>query len=331
MQQKPTVTLQQADCLLFLKSLPDNSVDLIVTDPPYYRFLNVGWDRQWASQKQYLHWFGRVLAQYQRVLKPNGSLYVFASHRLACHIECLVEQHFNKLNHIVWRKHSGPHNKACKSQLRSYFSQTERIIFAEQCNSEKAWQNQLNRLKGDVFKPLRDYLLQEVKKAGVTRQQIHKACGNQMLGAGISKSQWQLPSERDYRILQQLLNNQLNKDYAAVKHEFTLLNRSYLSLKQQHQQLRRPFAVTKEVPFTDVWDFKPTPARKGRHPCEKPLPLIEHIITTSSRPGETVLDTFTGSGSTAVAAFNTGRNFIGCELGEEEYQQAKERIKNLTD
>lgn len=44
--------------------------------------------------------------------------------------------------------------------------------------------------------------------------------------------------------------------------------------------------------------FKPVQWYQGKHPCEKPLDLIRHIIEASSRPGDVVLDTFVGSGST---------------------------------
>lgn len=320
------LVFQQADCLKFLKKQPDNSVDLILTDPPYFRFLSAAWDRQWKTREEYLAWLEPILVEYRRVLKPSGSLYLFASPRMSSHVECLIAKHFNVLNHIVWRKNSGPHNKACKEQLRAYFAQTERIIFAEQLDSARQYDKQCAALKGDVFEPLRLYLVDALERSGITRKQIEAATGNQMHGHWFGKSQWQLPSEKDYKTLQLLFNGFLSKDYDQVKRRFKLLNKTYLELKEAHADLRRHFAVTKHVPFTDVWDFNPTPARPGRHPCEKPLPLIEHIINASSRPGQVVMDTFVGSGSTPVAALKLGRKFVGCELGKDEFQQAKKRL-----
>lgn len=57
----------------------------------------------------------------------------------------------------------------------------------------------------------------------------------------------------------------------------------------------------------------------GKHPCEKPSALMEHIIATSSRPGDVVADFFMGSGSTIKAALKLGRKAIGVELEEETY------------
>lgn len=70
--------------------------------------------------------------------------------------------------------------------------------------------------------------------------------------------------------------------------------------------------------------------RDGRktivHPTQKPVRLMERLISLVSDEGSAVLDPFMGSGSTGVAAINTGRNFIGMELDEEYFEIAKNRI-----
>ena len=57
------------------------------------------------------------------------------------------------------------------------------------------------------------------------------------------------------------------------------------------------------------------------------MALIEYLIKTYTNPGELVLDCFLGSGTTAVAAINTGRKYIGFELEEEYIEMAKKRIE----
>ena len=69
---------------------------------------------------------------------------------------------------------------------------------------------------------------------------------------------------------------------------------------------------------------------RGRfHPTQKPLALIEDLIRKHSNEKDRVLDCFSGSGTTAVACYNTNRNFIGCELSEEYFNKAKDRLKKL--
>ena len=65
----------------------------------------------------------------------------------------------------------------------------------------------------------------------------------------------------------------------------------------------------------------------GLHPTQKPVALFEYLINTYTREGETVLDNCMGSGTTAIAAINTNRNFIGFELDETYYNIANERIE----
>ena len=69
---------------------------------------------------------------------------------------------------------------------------------------------------------------------------------------------------------------------------------------------------------------------RGRfHPTQKPVELIEALIKKHSNEGDLVLDCFSGSASTAVAAVRCGRKFIGCELSKEYYEKSMERLEAL--
>lgn len=62
------------------------------------------------------------------------------------------------------------------------------------------------------------------------------------------------------------------------------------------------------------------------HPTAKPQKILQRIIYAYTKEGETVLDPFSGSGSTAVACIHTNRNFIGSEMFEEYYKKSIDRI-----
>ncbi len=85
------------------------------------------------------------------------------------------------------------------------------------------------------------------------------------------------------------------------------------------------FSVTKDMPYTDVWNFPPVLYYPGKHPCEKPAALLEHIINASSRSGHTVADFFMGSGSTVKAAIQLGRKAIGVELETDRFCRPKKK------
>lgn len=76
-------------------------------------------------------------------------------------------------------------------------------------------------------------------------------------------------------------------------------------------------------PTTDLYFAKDKPVI---HPTQKPVALLEYLIKTYTKEGETVLDNCMGTGSTGVACKNTNRNFIGIEKEEKYFNIAKERI-----
>lgn len=78
-----------------------------------------------------------------------------------------------------------------------------------------------------------------------------------------------------------------------------------------------------------VWSFRPPgPGEKyyGKHPTQKPVALIMRCLRASTKPGDTVVDPFVGSGSTAVAAVTLGRRFIGCDRDPNYLLIARRRI-----
>lgn len=297
------LTLRQLDCLDLLKTIANNSIDLIATDPPYFRVKSDSWDRQWNSQTEFLSWLNQVVKEYARVLKPTGSLYLFCSPYLSSETERLINKHMRVLNHIVWRKPTGRHLGCHVAGQRKYFPQTERIVFAESYKKPPfAFDSILNYMK---------------KNIPISRKEIDAITGTKMSGHWLGTSQFSIPSETHYLTLQ--------KVSPGLKFPYSEFKNWYCKLRDENNRARRTFNTQKGV-NTDVWNFKVVQPYPNKHPCEKPLDLMSHIIETSTLENDVVLDTFVGSGSTAIAALKLNRKFIGCEFGEDQYQQALERI-----
>lgn len=72
-------------------------------------------------------------------------------------------------------------------------------------------------------------------------------------------------------------------------------------------------------------------AEKKIHPTQKPVKLYEWLLSKYAKPGQRILDTHLGSGSSAIAANNMGFEFIGCELDVEYFKSASHRIERATD
>ncbi len=84
----------------------------------------------------------------------------------------------------------------------------------------------------------------------------------------------------------------------------------------------------------DVWDGYPRVCgtfkeREGWHPCQMPENLLKRIIAVSTNKGDCVLDPFCGSGTTAAAAKQLGRNYVGIEVSEKYVANAEKRLAEL--
>lgn len=72
------------------------------------------------------------------------------------------------------------------------------------------------------------------------------------------------------------------------------------------------------------------PTVRGKiHPTQKPVALLQYLIETSTREGDTVFDPCMGSGTTGVAALKSNRNFVGVELNTEYFKEAKKRLEQV--
>ena len=293
-----TLALHLGDCLEVMRTMPDASVDAVVTDPPYYRVKDEDWDRQWDDPAAFLAWLDQVAEQWQRVLKPNGSLYCFASPQMAARVEVMLGQRFQVLNNIRWTKGQGWHEKAKKEALRSYLSPWEAVIFAEQYGDKYAEAEVA--LHKQVYAPIGRVVAIKRLEAGLQRHQVDTACSPSRKPTGLC-CRWEegacLPTLEQWVDLCHVCGDR----------------RDYEDLRRDYEDLRRPFNVTRFDPFTDVWTFRTVQPRPGKHPCEKPQALLRHIISSSTRPGAVVLDSFAGSHATGEACLALGRGFIAIE------------------
>jgi len=312
-------TVHNLDALDFLRGLPDASVDMFVTDPPFYRVKGEAWDRAWDTPAAFLAWLAEVADEMRRAMKPNGSLYLFAWPKMAARVEVMLAQRFEVLNRITWIKDAGWHQKVEEEACRSYFPQTEAILFCEHLGAdsmakgEAGYHGKMDELRGFVFEPLRKYLVDEFAALGWSRERINEICGvRDSASHYVRITQWTLPTEEHYFALQAAANDgHLRREYGHLRREYEDLRREYEDLRREYEDLRRPFTVTDADPYTDVWTFPTVNTYPGKHSCEKPYAMARHIVKASSRPGAVVCDPFCGSGVFLEAAAAMGRQWTG--------------------
>ena len=76
---------------------------------------------------------------------------------------------------------------------------------------------------------------------------------------------------------------------------------------------------------TSILEFSP---ETGLHPTQKPVPLFEYLIRTYSNENDIILDNCMGSGTTAIAAINTNRKYIGFEIDKTYFDISQKRIQD---
>ena len=314
------VTIYHGDCREIIGGLAP--VDLILTDPPYYNVLNEVWDTQWATPQDFLDWLSDHAEQWRKTLKPNGSLYCFASPQMAARVEIMLGEHFQVLNSIRWVKPRSRLNMVEIAAMRSYLSPWEACIFAEQFGADgsalrgSGYDAACATLHAGVFEPLRVYLDAERDAAGWTVRRVaemyQQKTGSRtvtgMAGHWFQVSQWTLPTAENYAWLRELFNSG-NGDH----------------LRREYEDLRRPFNM--QTFTSDVLKYDSAPqGTKRTHPAAKPEPLIRQFIEMSSTPAGVILDPFMGSGTTLRAAKDLGRKAIGIELDEKYCEIAAKRM-----
>jgi len=239
--------LYHGDCISVLAQLPEESVDLIFADPPYFlsnggmtcksgKMVSVNkgkWDVSKGADEN--HRFSRSwLSACQRVLKPNGTIFVSGTHHVIFSVGFALQQlGFKTLNDISWYKVTPPPNLSCR-----YFTHaTETILWAAK--------------------------------------------------------------------------NTRSKHFFAYKE---------MKAENENKQMQ------------SLWSMRPplkAEKRFGKHPTQKPLKLLERIVRAASEEDALVLDPFSGSGTTGVAAARLGRRYIGIDMNTDYLELAINRLGDL--
>lgn len=309
------------DCLDGMKQIDDNSIDMVVCDPPYFQIMKTDWrgnkhiwDNQWKDIEEYQGWILKIGMELKRILKSNGSLYIFADDKNCSYVQVVLDSLFYILNSITWVK---PNNLTIKgwNQYRCYAPITEKILFYS--NQKEDFIQQPSDTT-HPFYPIISYLKKEYLKAknvGYSMKDLHKMCGNSEEGGGIRyfrTASWLFPPKNIYESYQKT----------------GFFKRDYESLEREYEELRRIFYPKKN--YTDVWTFNIIKESESvNHPTQKPLKIIERIVKVSSKKDGVVFDPFMGSGTTAIACKRLNRSFIGFEIDKEYYDISLKRLLNV--
>lgn len=307
--------MSQGDSLEILKRIPAKSISLILTDPPYHstKKKNIKGDSDFREDADFLNWIGKYIQEWQRILKPNGSIYCFCSSKMSNAVENKFRECFNVLANIVWTKPNekgfdGWKQKMKKENLRQWYLDSERIIFAEP------------RFAGNPSGTYLGNFLKDVRiKSKISAKDLAESIGAYgKINHGGAVCNWEtgrnIPSKEQYSKLCKAIT-----DIGIVKR------------MPDYDDIVRVFNISADSPFTDVWNFKTVKPYKGKHPAEKPLDMLNHIIQASTNKDDIVLDCFSGSGATVLSALQLNRFGIGIEIETDWINSSIKAIKTYTE
>jgi len=263
------------DCLNIFPTIPSESIDLIIADPPYWKVINEKWDYQWRTEKDYIDWSKRWFEEAHRVLKKGGSFYLFGYFRmLALLLPELVDRNgFELRQQIIIDKGMRSVSGRATKNYKMFPNVTESVLF----------------LVKDSKPFIKEFLKEQQKKKGYNSKQINEMLGVKSNGGGM----WSIYTGEN--VCEQTPTRELWDKLREI-FEFDL----------PYEEIAIVFNA--QMGHTDVWRDINFYEEERYHSTQKPIKLIERLIKASSNEGGVVLDPFLGAGSTALAAQNLNRN-----------------------
>ena len=300
-----TNVIHVGDNVEILRSLPDDSVDMCVTSPPYYNLRDYKNENQIGSEntvEQFVKNLCDVFNEVHRVLKDTGSLWVniadtYNNKRLLqvpSRFEiAMTDNGWHLRNEIIWNK---PNPQPISSKDR-FWSNHEKIFWF------------VKKTKGYYFD--REHILLPQAEISVKRMFSKNHMANRKDKNATEKEGFSLNSKNQ------------DKHYARMREELGI--EKGFDYEQLIKEGRCPMR-----PMMSVWNISSSSAVKGAHFATYPTELITKPILSTCPENGIVLDPFMGSGTTAIVAVNNNRRYIGCELNSEYASLAEQRIQSET-
>lgn len=282
-----------ADCIEKMQSFEENSVDLVVADPPYWKVVGEKWDYQWKTEKDYVEWSLKWIKEASRILRIGGTLYCFGYFRtLALLVPHLDDMGLELRQQIILDKGMRAVSGRATKKYKIFPNVTESILFIIKDNKQ-------------FVKP---FLKERQKALGLTAKQINEALGVKSNGGGM----WSIYTGKN--VCEQFPTEELWNKLSSI-----------LDFEMPYNKVAQTF--NPQMGYTDVWTDIDFYKEKHLHPTQKPLKLIRRLIEASSNEGDIVLDPFSGAGSTQLSSIQLKRHYIGIELDEGYYKIGLDRIK----
>jgi site-specific DNA-methyltransferase (adenine-specific) len=345
-----TNTIYRGDNLEILRALPDKFVDLIYIDPPFFtqrNYKNIWGDKESVFDygddffdgfmdtkdffekhiqsdakglKAYLEWMRARVVELHRLLKPTGSFYLHLDHHAVHYMKVICDEIFgynNFRNEIVWQRKIG---KNSTGKARGWPNNSDYILFytkSDKFTFEPQYIDDSDSLPESITKMYRHddndgkgpYQLgpMEAPSDSPTLKFKFKGFSSPRKGWRWKKSRM----EEAYRA---------GKLY--IPEDKTKQIRQKMYLKDRKGKIL-------ESLWTDIRCVQGGSKEYVGWPTQKPLALLERILSASTKEGDIVLDCFAGCGTAMHASHNLKRKWIGIDVSPTAIKVNKERLGEI--
>ncbi len=312
------IELLNGDCLVLLEKIEDNSIDSIITDPPYeIGFMGKKWDNSGIAYNIEL-W-----KECLRVLKPGGYLLSFSSTRTYHRMAVAIED--------------------AGFEIRDMLEYVYGTGFPKSMDVGKA----IDKLQGNI----RSVIGTEKVDKGIQSGSMHSGRSVNIVERDVTKgnSAWEgfgtalKPSHEPICMARKPLSektvaeNCLKWNTGAINIQDCRIGENGRFpanlILDDSDEVKDCFPNDNEKFFkTIIYETKPSKKERGEynhHPTVKPVKLMEYLILMVTPENGIVLDPFLGSGTTGIASINMNKHFIGMELNDDYLNISKIRIDEV--
>ena len=283
------IDIKHKEGIKFLEEVEDGSVDLVLTDPPYITSRKTGMDK-WVDFVKKVKDSGENLKteeEWEEWYK-NTSLVFSNKKKLE-----KAKENFLKYGSVYGEKYA----------VRTSYGKWDEDFTLEKM------QNFVTHFYRTLRKGGTAIIFFDIWKITPLKEMMEEAGFKQIRFLEWIKTNPQpLNSSRNY------LTNCREVALLGVKHGSPTFNSKYDNAVYYEDELYK-------------FPIQGGSKKERFHPTQKSLPLFQALIEKHSNEGDLVLDSFSGSGTTAIASLKTKRSFVGCELDKDFYDKSIERLK----
>lgn len=320
-------TIIQGDCLDILKQIKSNTIDLIITSPPYYKqreYSGIGIGNE-QSETEYLNNIIAVFNESVRVTKNTGVIVFNIGDKYEESGLRLIPQRFAirvidskkafLVNNLTWEKLNPTPRQDRKKLVQStepffIFAKTKNYVFnldnfmshLKALNGSKQKNNGSNGIGKSYFNLIDSSNLAPQEKEHAKRE-LQKTILDVKSGL-IESFRMKIRGIHAEPYGGQAGGRQIQLD----KNGFTIIRINGEKLKR------------------DIIESPVESIKNNQHPAIYPLFIVQELVKLLSNPNDIVLDPFAGSGTTCLAAKNQKRNYVGIEISPEYVNYANERL-----